>query len=155
MVKTHLPFKDHETVKIQISVDETVPTGTYKVIIGADTGDVAVSSYVDIDFDNELYFEEDYQVMPPLGWTYDYHEGSGWFIPAESGFGSSLPNKYPVFSAILDRVFSASTSLTAKSSRFSFIEPPVPGVSVLYRPMPTSRSSFGILNFRIVLVQQI
>ena len=82
--KDAFTVKEHETVKIQISVDETVPTGTYKVIIGADTGDVAVSSYVDIDFDNELYFEEDYQVMPPLGWTYDYHEGSGWFIPAES-----------------------------------------------------------------------
>ena len=62
---------------------------------------------------------------------------------------------YSVFvksSFVLDRVFSASTSLTAKSSRFSFIEPPVPGVSVLYRPMPTSMSSFGTLNFRTALV---
>ncbi len=46
--KGTLTVKEHETVQIQIFVDEAVPTGTYKVIIGADTGDVAVSSYVDI-----------------------------------------------------------------------------------------------------------
>ena len=46
--KDALTVKETETIDIRIFVDDTVPDGTYKVIIGADTGDVAVSSYVDI-----------------------------------------------------------------------------------------------------------
>ena len=46
--KDAFTVKENETVEILIFVDKTVPDGTYKAIIGADTGDVAVSSYVDI-----------------------------------------------------------------------------------------------------------
>ncbi|MDI1496173.1 MAG: lyase [Cenarchaeum symbiont of Oopsacas minuta] len=42
------PVDELVTANVKVFVNEMVPKGTYKVIIGVDTGDVAISEYIDI-----------------------------------------------------------------------------------------------------------